>query len=139
MLTITSKVQNLFYLITFLFLAKFLSTIISHTLHDVCNHFDHNAVEDRLKIESSRRSYVESVIKLVLNSRYTMASPARLQNVMELAFKAFVHDIPGSFVETGVWKGGCSIVARAVAVTTNSTECHHSWLFDSFEGLEKCT
>eukprot|EP01036_Dinobryon_divergens_P029119 gene29119-38180_t len=66
-----------------------------------------------------------------------MVSPARLQNVMELAFKAFVYGIPGSFVETGVWKGGCSMVSRAVAVSTNSTECHHSWLFDSYEGLPK--
>ena len=50
---------------------------ISHSLHDVCNH---NSVIDRLEIEYSSRSYVESVINRVLASRYTMASQARLTN-----------------------------------------------------------
>ena len=125
----TSKGQQLFFVTIIIFL----STIaFSHSLHDGCNH--NSVVADRLKIESSSRSYVESVINRVLASSYTMVSPARLNNVMDLAFKAFVDGIPGSFVETGVWKGGCSMVSRAVAVITNSTECHHSWLFDSFEG-----
>ena len=129
MLTTSTGQKKLFSVIIIIFLSTII--VLSHSLHDVCNH---NSVIDRLKIESSSRSYVESVINRVLASRYTMASPARLTNVMELAFKAFVYGIPGSFVETGVWKGGCSMISRAVAVTTNSTECHHSWLFDSFEG-----
>ena len=130
MLVTTSKRKKLFSVIIIMFLSRIVLSL-SHTLHDVCNH---NSAIDRLKIESSSRSYVDSVVNLALASRYTMASPARLKNVMELAFKAFVYGIPGSFVETGVWKGGCSMVSRAVAVITNSTECHHSWLFDSFEG-----
>lgn len=126
------KRQQLFSVVI-LFSTMFLTTIVlSHSCNQV-------PAIDRLKIESNGRSYVESVINHVLASQYTMASKERLQNVMELAFKAFVDGIPGSFVETGVWKGGCSMVSRAVAVTTNSTDCHHSWLFDSFEGLGKYT
>eukprot|EP01036_Dinobryon_divergens_P029124 gene29124-38186_t len=55
---------------------------------------------------------------------------------MELALKAFVHDISGSFVETGVWKEDAVWLPEPLQSPqyTNSTECHHSWLFDSFEG-----
>ena len=76
MLVTTSKRQKLLSVINIMFLSRIVLSL-SHTLHDVCNH---NSVVDRLKIESSSRSYVESVINRVFASRYTMASPARLTN-----------------------------------------------------------
>ena len=43
--------------------------------------------------------------------------------------------LEGDIVETGVWRGGVSMVMRQVTLITETDTRHHSWLFDSYEGL----
>jgi O-methyltransferase len=64
-------------------------------------------------------------------SRYTMASTERLVNAYDLCVRSQNENVPGAFVECGVWRGGCS-GAMAYAGRKNSRLIH---LFDSFEGL----
>src|SRR5436305_8913834 len=45
---------------------------------------------------------------------HTMVGVRRLQNLRELAQRAIDENVPGDFIETGVWRGGCCILMRAV-------------------------
>ena len=42
--------------------------------------------------------------------------------------------VPGDFVETGVWRGGQTILMRAV-LDAASEESRHVWACDSFDGV----
>lgn len=68
---------------------------------------------------------------------YTMVGYKRLSNAYELACKAIAENVPGAFVEFGVWKGG---VAGVMATAAKEAESERmTWLFDSFEGLPEPT
>ena len=60
-----------------------------------------------------------------------------LSNVHELATQIEDTNILGSFVECGVWKGGCSALMAAAALKGGRGRL--TWLFDSFEGLPEPT
>src|SRR5436190_60090 len=66
----------------------------------------------------------------------TMVGAKRLENLETCCCAALQENIPGDFVETGVWRGGCGILMRAVLAATGD-EMRKVWLFDSFEGLPK--
>jgi O-methyltransferase len=40
---------------------------------------------------------------------HSMAGLRRLENVQQLAQRVIDEEIPGDFIETGVWRGGCCI------------------------------
>lgn len=63
---------------------------------------------------------------------YTMVSLDRLENLYDLCTRAEAEGIAGSFVECGVWRGGCVGVMGDVARRGGVRKIH---LFDSFEGL----
>ena len=43
----------------------------------------------------------------------TMVGTKRLENLESCCCAALEEEIPGDFVETGVWRGGCGILMRA--------------------------
>jgi O-methyltransferase len=65
---------------------------------------------------------------------HTMVGVLRLQNVVELAQRAIDLGIPGDFIETGVWRGGCCILMRGV-LAANSVFDRKVYVADSFAGL----
>ena len=64
----------------------------------------------------------------------TMVGWNRLDNIWKLLKQVVEDDISGDYIETGVWRGGASVFARAVM---NMYGQHHrrSFVCDSFEGL----
>ncbi len=68
---------------------------------------------------------------------YTMCGYFRLSNSYEAAKRMERDKVIGSFVECGVWKGGCSAIMGFVADRAKSNR--KIWLFDSFEGLPEPT
>lgn len=48
------------------------------------------------------------------------------------------RQVPGDFVECGVWKGGCSIAMALTEQAVMVKPDRHVHLFDSFEGLPSC-
>lgn len=68
---------------------------------------------------------------------YTMVSDARLRSVYDIARQLEAQQVPGAFVECGVWRGGSAAVMAAVAARARSGRT--VWLFDSFEGLPEPT
>lgn len=64
----------------------------------------------------------------------TMVGRSRLDN-LRCCIRAVIDDgVPGDIIETGVWRGGAAIFARAALEAYGDTE-RSVWLADSFEGL----
>lgn len=66
----------------------------------------------------------------------TMVGMKRLSNLEDCCLSALEDGVPGDFVETGAWRGGCGILMRAVLESCADSQ-RRVWLFDSFEGLPK--
>ena len=68
----------------------------------------------------------------------TMVGRTRLDNIERLLLRVIDAQVPGDFVECGVWRGGSSLFARAVlkALRVQDRTVH---LVDSFEGLPKAS
>jgi hypothetical protein len=65
---------------------------------------------------------------------FTMVGVKRLLNLRNLIENVIGHGVPGDIVETGVWRGGACILARAVLKTYNEKN-RRVILCDSFAGL----
>jgi O-methyltransferase len=68
----------------------------------------------------------------------SMAGRARLDNVHEAVDSVLEENIPGNLIETGVWRGGATILMRAVL---KARRCSDRFVFvaDSFQGLPAAT
>ena len=64
----------------------------------------------------------------------TMIGTARLDNVVRCAVRAVRDRVPGDLIETGVWRGGATILMRGVIEALGDTD-RSVWVADSFEGL----
>jgi hypothetical protein len=70
---------------------------------------------------------------------YTMAGDDTLLNVLEITEKTMSDNVLGDFVETGVWRGGISIFARALQVLHNQSDSRRVYACDSYEGMPIAT
>lgn len=66
----------------------------------------------------------------------TMIGELRLRNVVECVSRVIEDGIPGDCLEAGVWRGGASIMMRAVLAAYGDSE-RSVWLADSFRGLPR--
>lgn len=64
----------------------------------------------------------------------TMIGLHRLDNIHQCLRTVIEDGVPGDFIETGVWRGGACIFARACLQAYGDTE-RTVWLADSFQGL----
>lgn len=113
-------------------------------------------------IEALRRRYLDLLLKSVSNLIYgspppdpwndglfrrdappgrnrqspahTMVGVLRLENVCDLAQRAIDENVPGDFIETGVWRGGCCILMRGI-LSANAIRDRKIYVADSFSGL----
>jgi O-methyltransferase len=65
---------------------------------------------------------------------FTMIGRKRLRNFRETIESVISEDVPGDIIETGAWRGGASILARAVLAAAGVTD-RKVIVADSFEGL----
>jgi hypothetical protein len=66
----------------------------------------------------------------------TMIGLRRLENLESCVTNVVVDKVPGDLVETGVWRGGASILMRAV-LKAYGDQSRRVWVVDSFQGLPK--
>jgi O-methyltransferase len=66
----------------------------------------------------------------------TMIGLKRLENLHYCIKQVLADEIPGDFIETGVWRGGACILMRA-ALKAYGDGTRQVWVADSFEGLPK--
>lgn len=64
----------------------------------------------------------------------TMIGTARLDNVRRCCVDALQRGVPGDLVETGVWRGGATIMMKGVLAAMGEDD-RRVWVADSFEGL----
>jgi O-methyltransferase/8-demethyl-8-(2,3-dimethoxy-alpha-L-rhamnosyl)tetracenomycin-C 4'-O-methyltransferase len=65
---------------------------------------------------------------------HTMVGATRLKNLARLVNQTLDEDIPGDYIETGVWRGGCCILMRAILAARSQLR-RRVFVADSFEGL----
>ena len=71
----------------------------------------------------------------VLGFPYSMVGPARLANARMAVETVLKEGVPGAVIETGVWRGGASIMMKAVMSPHDVTR--DLYVCDSFSGLPK--
>lgn len=64
----------------------------------------------------------------------TMIGLKRLDNVRYCVEKVIEDGVPGDIIETGVWRGGCSIFMRGI-LAAHEVQDRVVWLADSFSGV----
>ena len=64
----------------------------------------------------------------------TMVGRRRLADVRACVETVLADDVPGDFIETGVWRGGVTILMRGMLEAWGDTE-RRVWVADSFQGL----
>lgn len=65
---------------------------------------------------------------------HTMVGLDRLNNLRRLTQLVLDENIPGDFIETGVWRGGCCILMRGI-LAVNKICDRKIYLADSFAGV----
>lgn len=78
-----------------------------------------------------------NLIKYVLENNFTMTSVARLVNTLKSCKYVVQNNIPGDFVECGVWRGGHGILAKKIFEKMGSSK--KVWMYDTFEGMAEPT
>jgi hypothetical protein len=69
---------------------------------------------------------------------FTMTSPERVAALIEAVRYVVANDIPGAFIECGVWRGGSSMAA-ALALKELGDTSRELWLYDTYEGMSAPT
>lgn len=69
---------------------------------------------------------------------FTMVGRKRLDNIQTCIESVLTNEVPGDFVECGVWRGGSSIFARAIYKAYGVRD-RRVWLADSFSGMPRIT
>jgi len=77
------------------------------------------------------------LISYVLENNFTMTSVARLVNTLKSCKYVVQNNIPGDFVECGVWRGGHGILAKKIFERMGSSK--KVWMYDTFEGMAEPT
>jgi hypothetical protein len=65
---------------------------------------------------------------------HTMIGLKRLENIQSCTEDVLVNAVPGDLIETGVWRGGATILMRAI-LRAHGVEDRSVWVADSFAGL----
>lgn len=66
----------------------------------------------------------------------TMIGLHRLDNLQECVTNVLRDGVPGDLVEAGVWRGGATILMRAV-LKVHESQDRRVWVADSFKGLPR--
>lgn len=64
----------------------------------------------------------------------SMIGRARLDNIIQAVDSVLSEDVPGDLIETGAWRGGATILMRAVLAARDIND-RAVFVADSFEGL----
>jgi len=69
---------------------------------------------------------------------FTMTSPERLFSLYQSVRYVVQNQVPGDFVECGVWKGGSSMMIAKVLQSLGVTN-RNIWMYDTYEGMTEPT
>lgn len=78
-------------------------------------------------------SWEIGLIERVAEAQITMVSIPKMVDTVLAARHVVEQNVPGQFVEAGVWRGGISILAKIVFEKLGSDK--EVWLYDTFQGM----
>lgn len=89
-----------------------------------------------IQLTHARRSSLDERIRGADHTSiaHTMVSMKRLDNLQACVESVLTDQVPGDFIETGVLRGGSSILMRGILKAYGVTD-RRVWLGDSFAGL----
>ncbi len=111
---------------------KLYINLLKHCLLD-------NIYKNQMRIDGIPKSVTENDVENGLywpDRAHTMVGLKRLENVQFCVEDTIKNNIPGDLIETGVWRGGCTIFMRGILKAYNITD-KKVFVADSFEGLPK--
>jgi O-methyltransferase len=90
---------------------------------------------DDPKLKETRRCGLDWPIQPgeLTGTAETMVGTERLDNLMELCQEVLRLQVPGDFMECGVWRGGCAIMMKAI-LKYHGNGYRNVWVADSFQG-----
>lgn len=65
---------------------------------------------------------------------HTMVGRTRIRHVRQCLEQVIADDVPGDFIETGVWRGGVCIFVRGLLNAYGQAD-RRVWVADSFQGI----
>jgi O-methyltransferase len=80
---------------------------------------------------------ISRAVTLFRVRRYTMTSTVRCKHLWAICNQLLDENVPGNFVECGVWRGGSAAIMGLALKRAGANRMLH--LFDSFEGLPEPT
>jgi len=92
------------------------------------------ALELPVEFDDSDRS----IVRHIIDNRLSMTSPERLFATLLACRHVLESEIPGDFVECGVWRGGNSLIAAQV-FARQPDDARAIRLFDTFAGMTEPT
>jgi O-methyltransferase len=127
---------------------ELLKKALTHTLYrpvDVGRFVGRNAIARLVYRQLERRSIIP--LRAIDNPEqyraeghdcplfaHTMVGTQRLDQLQECIEDVIAREVPGDLIETGVWRGGSSILMRGALAAHGVTD-RTVWVADSFEGL----
>jgi O-methyltransferase len=90
---------------------------------------------DEPDVAEAQHRFVPAFVKhYIKGPAMTMLPRARLENIQHCVAQVIADGVPGDLIETGVWRGGATILMRALLEVYGETG-RTVWVADSFEGL----
>lgn len=83
-------------------------------------------------VETTYSPEVRKTLDLV--APYTMTTPERLEALCAATEYIVKYDIPGAFVEAGVWRGGSSMAAAHTLLRLGAGD-REFYMYDTYEGI----
>jgi hypothetical protein len=85
----------------------------------------------------SSPEFLDGFIRHYFEGRAISMLPlARMDNIQFCAEDVIRNNVPGDFIETGVWRGGACVFMRGI-LKAHGISDRRVWVADSFEGLPK--
>lgn len=97
-------------------------------------------VGERLDRLAPGRRFGPDLLKDILDAMHpeltpdTMCAPRLVDHVHWCVERVILERVPGDLIETGVWKGGMTVLMRGILKAYGITD-RSVWVADSFEGL----
>ncbi|HMN32685.1 MAG: class I SAM-dependent methyltransferase [Chitinophagaceae bacterium] len=107
--------------------------MIIKSLNKILSSYGYKIVKDDFK-----EKYAEFLDIYTICKPYTMTSPERMFALYKAVEYVVKNNIPGDFVECGVWKGGSSMMI-ALTLLKFGVNNRSIWMYDTYEGMSAPT
>lgn len=98
--------------------------------------YDKSVIETNEAVDIKRDQKFMSIYERC--QPFTMTSIERMYGLHAAANYVVDNDIPGDFVETGVWRGGSSMMSALTLLARDAAK-RDLWLYDTYEGMTEPT